>query len=225
MIRRYTTSRVFLALLAFTSAYFVQSHVVRTDPAPKDALALNASRKFVTWKSCSEVSVVLGGKNLSQEKERLVRESLDIVASATGLSFNIIGTTKQVPQTNWALRGKKASGAAYPPVYIGWLDYWETDILEGGDTLGAAVANPAVVNSRRQLVTGAVVFNNYLYPSLKASSGPGETKRNLVLHELGHLVGLNHAATGGIMHGNPDRWPSGFTARDLLTFGALTGNC
>lgn len=225
MLRRSTTSRVFLALLAVTSAYFVQPHVVRTDPVPKDALVLKASRKFVTWKSCSEVSVVLGGKNLSQEKERLVRESLDIVASATGLSFDITGTTKQVPQTNWALRGTKASGAAYPLVYIGWLDDWETDILEGASTLGATVANPAVVNHRRQLVTGAVVFNNALYPSVNASSGPGETRRNLVLHELGHLVGLNHAAISGIMHGNPDRWPSGFTAHDLSTFDALTGNC
>lgn len=220
--------RTLLVLPIVAAAYFVLPNISQHTALPESAYAQHASSETVTWRNCKPISVILGKKNMDPEKNRLVRDSLKTIASATGLSFNIIGTTDEIPQINWSIVGPKSPYTQYPPVYIGWLNNEETDILATDDilgTLGAAVANPITTNSHRQLVSGAVIFDNSLYQSLSASNASGETRRNLVLHELGHLVGLGHVGSPGIMHSNPAIWPSGLTARDLKTFGELPTNC
>ena len=217
--------RALLALPIVAAAYFVLPNILQHTDPPESAYTQRASRETVTWRNCKPISVVLGKKNMDPDKNRLVRESLKAMTEATGLSFVISGTTDEIPQTNWSIVGPKAPGAQYPPVYIGWLENEETDILSTRDTLGATVANPITTNSHRQLVSGAVVFNNSLYQSISASSASGETRRNLVLHELGHLVGLDHVESLSIMHSNPATWPIGLTLRDLKNLGNLPTNC
>lgn len=217
--------RALLALPIVAAAYFILPNIAERTVTPESAYAQRTQHETVTWRNCKPISVILGKKNMDLGKNRLVKESLKAVADATGLSFVIIGTTDEIPQINWSIVGPKAPGAQYPPVYIGWLNNEETDILAGGDTLGAAIANPITTNSHRQLVSGAVVFSNSLYQSISPSKASGETRRNLVLHELGHLVGLDHVGSLSIMNTNPAKWPNGLTSRDLKTFGELPTSC
>lgn len=217
--------QIFLVLPVLAAVYFMVPNTAQQVATPESAYAQQTLRQTVTWRNCEPISVVLGKKNMNLEKNRLVRESLKFVADATNLRFVIVGTTDEIPQIDWSIVGSKAPGAQYPPVYIGWLDDEETDILADRSTLGAAVANPITVNSGRQLVSGAVVFNNSLYQSVGSSKTSGETKRNLIIHELGHLVGLDHVTSPSIMHSNPDKWPSTPTLDDLKTFGKLPTNC
>ncbi len=222
----YTRSlRIFLVLPVLVVAYVMAPNRAQQVVTPESAYAQQTLRKTVTWKNCEPISVVLGKKNMTPEKNRLVRESLKFVGDATGLRFVIVGTTGEIPQIDWSIVGPKAPGAQYPPVYVGWLDDEETNILADNSTLGASVANPIAVKSDRQLVSGAVVFNNSLYQSVSSSKTSGETRRNLMIHELGHLVGLGHVTSPSIMHSNPDKWPSTPTLEDLKTFDKLPTNC
>jgi hypothetical protein len=62
------------------------------------------------------------------------------------------------------------------------------------------VANPATVDGVKRIVTGAVVFDAGEYEDFAGGTGPGKTRRNLLLHEIGHLLGLEHVEGAGLMH-------------------------
>lgn len=225
MTWRMRTFKIVAALPVMAALYFVSLDLPFRHGGSGVRHHAHGATQTVTWRDCEPISVVLGDRNLDPAKEALLRESLAVLASASGLSFKIVGTTGEVPQIDWALSGPKMPGSSYPPVYVGWVHRDETNILRDEKVLGSAVANPAVKNSVRQLVTGAVVFNDSLYRSLDASNGPGETQRNLVLHELGHLLGLGHVEHASIMNADPGKWPAGLNAHDLTALGGLPARC
>ena len=81
---------------------------------------------------------------------------------------------------------------------------------------------------RRAYVTGQVVFDRADLGQLAPGFGTGRVRGNLVLHELGHLVGLDHVDDRSQMlhttvHGaTPDGYAAGDRA-GLARLGAASG--
>ena len=122
--------------------------------------------------------------------------ALQLLATATGLKFVNDGTTTVIPSTRY---GADASG--HPkPVVIAWATPAQTDGL--GVTFsgplqphelgrGGASARVDPFTGHGVHVSGSVVIDAQASAILKPGFGPGGVGV-LLLHELGHLVGLGH---------------------------------
>jgi hypothetical protein len=151
----------------------------------------------------------------------LVQEAIRRLSAATGLRFQYDGPTNTVPRFEEPAQSRNVTdiGSEFTPVFIGWATPSETDIWAhaGKDVLG--VGGPetlSIANGAGQMyVSGHAV----LLPDadVPATFGPGITAGNLLMHELGHVVGLDHVTeTGEIMA--PDLTkedPDGYGPGDL----------
>jgi len=178
---------------------------------------------LVTWRTCGPIPVLVnpgpGGAAATAE----IVAALEEVTVLTGLRFTVAGT-ELVPRSDWAVSAP-ASGAGFAPVLIGWVDPSATDLLRPG-AAGATVANPAVVAGVRQIVTGAIALDAGQYEAFGAAGSSGKTRRNLLLHEIGHLLGLDHAHGPGLMDPVVGRHsPDGFHPAEVAALARAYAAC
>jgi hypothetical protein len=163
--------------------------------------------------------------------EALVAEAIARVSAATGLRFIYDGPVEHVP-TSGSFPSPNASvslSEAFAPVVIGWANRSETDLWasDGADTLGVGGPRTIVFDNDEKLSVSGFAL---LAPSdsLEPGFGPGLTAGNVLLHELGHLIGLDHVEdTGEVMQARldrttPDGWGPG-DRRGLWELGASRG--
>ena len=158
-------------------------------PKPPDQGQWSFQRKQdgrpVSYDPCRTIHYVVRVGNGPLNGWSLVQEGVERLSRATGLQFVLDGPSDEVPQ--WDDVRDPAR-----PVFIGWADDRETDIWShGGDVVGIGgseiVRRPDGVEV---FSTGYVVLkpDNRLPPTFAV----GETEGSVLLHELGHLVGLDH---------------------------------
>jgi hypothetical protein len=129
--------------------------------------------------------------------EALVAEAIARVEAATGLRFAYDGTVDAAP-TSGSFPAPNASvtlSESFAPVVIGWADREETDLWasEGHDTLGVGGPRTIVFDDDEKLsVSGFALLTPN--DTLRVGFGPGLTAGNVLLHELGHVVGLDHVS-------------------------------
>lgn len=145
----------------------------------------------VVWQTCAPIEVRVnagpGGAGAFSE----IRNAFDEMSQLTGLQFTLTRSDDLVPRSNWAASDQARALGSPPPVIIGWVEPSETDLLRSG-VAGAAVANPLRSGSQRSIVSGAIALDANQYGSFQNRNGDGKTRRNLLLHEIGHLLGLDH---------------------------------
>jgi hypothetical protein len=117
-------------------------------------------------------------------------------AKAAGMSFSYAGTAT-LAYNDSAFTLKPADGSAAPSrhIYLAFVADADSDRM-GGGVVG--LGSPTTVwPSSKEIVNGAAVFRT---DHIK-KAGTREAKA-LYLHELGHVLGLGHAAEdANIMHG------------------------
>ena len=181
---------------------------VRVRPAytPVGAAAQHAfqrdtrTRRLVRWDPCRPIRWVFNPASSPRDGLAQVREGIRRIRLATGLDLRYAGTTRQKPDPHGAgLRGAE--------VIVGWrtaADYapfrGTSAVGRGGNAFygGWREAGGARVN---RAVRGGVVLNASLEPALPGGYGPGFTWGEVILHELAHVVGLDHTpAEEQVMH-------------------------
>lgn len=173
---------------------------VRTQPG---------SDEPVSYNPCRPVEYVVNPAGAPAGYRQLVADAVSEVSAATGFRFDDRGSTD--------LRPLQASGAPLfnrSPVVIGWVSPQDESRLEG-DVAGVG-GSTAVERTPRHLtfVTGVVALDREAFAQL-AADGKDEAARAIVMHELGHVVGLAHvddpgelmfpASTGRATFGPGDR--------------------
>lgn len=133
----------------------------------------------VAWDPCREIHYEINPDDGPDDAEAFVAEAVDEVSSITGLQFVYDGTTDRRPgSTEYAYR---------QPVLVSWATEDEVPDLEGDVVgLGGAVAT-GMNGGRLRYVTGDVTLDTDLEFDLDS-----DVARGVLLHELGHLVGLDH---------------------------------
>ncbi len=198
---------IVMVMVGLSAAPAIQARIDGTLGAPVDASseplsappAVTASgpHEFVRtvdggpvrYDPCAPIHVVINPRTAVEGADRMVAEALDSVSAATGLTFVDDGTTDEAPSTR---RG--GAPGSRGPVLIAWSDPEESTSLKGAV---AGVAGSISTRGGRWFDTGAVTLDGPQLKRIVRQRSGWEAARAVVLHELGHLVGLDHVDAEG----------------------------
>lgn len=192
-----------------------------TDPADYSFLAESPDGTPIRWDACSTIPVIVNASSAEPGAVDDVKESLAQITALTGLNFDYQGETSEIPQSDWYL--KSWPNRDYPPLIIAWATPDTSSILVSNGDSGRASANPALINGESRYVTGVVVLNAKHNSIYEPGFGEGQTRGNLLLHEIGHAIGLGHAEhRGEMMNGEiSPQTPASYAAGDLAGLAQL----
>lgn len=158
--------------------------------------------QVIRWDPCQTVHYRV---NLSQassgawtDLQRAIRE----LHYRTGLNFVYDGRTSVIPQSGYG--ADTVSWSKPAPLVIAWAKpgtgYGRSNLLLGGSNSGqggwqAYGWTDGNGSHPLRIRTGFVVLDSTKNRLYRAGFGSGQTRGELLLHELGHAVGLNHAAS------------------------------
>jgi hypothetical protein len=155
-------------------------------------MARHADGSPVTFDPCRPVHVAVNAANEPAGGRDLLLQALGELSTATGLQFVMDGDTTEVMSSGRRTYQPDRYGDRWAPVLLTW-DSPAGNPLLAGDVLGRAGPQPftgAAADSTRW-VTAQAVFNA---PALDARMRLGQDAdaKAVLLHELAHVVGLDH---------------------------------
>lgn len=176
----------------------------------------HGSKKPITWDPCRPIHYVVRPDHAPPGGNRLLTGAFAQISRATGLKFVNDGTTTEAPVEDRESFQVKRYGVRWAPVYVVWATKQEVPDF-GVEFAGEAGPVPMTTASGdATYVTGTVSLSVDYFNSAAAAARPAEA-REIVLHELGHLVGLAHSPdTTQVM------FPRG-SGRPVLGAGDLAG--
>ena len=151
----------------------------------------DGSGRPVTFDPCRPIHYTVRPEGQPPSGPSMLAAALSEVSTATGLVFVGDGETRDGPSEDY---GTSAwSSAAPAPVLIAWSTEAESPIL-AGDVAGYAgpvqVAPTGPASAR--YVSGQVVLDAEDLAHAPGDLAGAAAVRTVLLHELGHLVGLGH---------------------------------
>jgi hypothetical protein len=149
----------------------------------------------VRWNPCDPIHYVIDPGMAPQGSLDDVHTSIARISAATGIPFVYDGLTSEVPERDRGPVDPQEYGDRWAPLLIGWVRPDQTDIAFTGNGHDfAAVARPLTApTDPRQFVSGWIAVNQ-LDPNPPGWDEPGD-QGPTVLHELGHIMGLDHVAS------------------------------
>ena len=153
-------------------------------------LRQRANGSPVRWNPCEPIHYQTNLTGAPQDEFADVEEATRRVTAATGIRFVYDGPTNALPPgISDAPHVRTPPGQTSAPLLIAWLDHEEwLDI--GGTDREVALALPIPESDGFYYDTGFVAVNGtqHLLPGF----GVGPTWGPVILHELGHIMGLGH---------------------------------
>jgi hypothetical protein len=145
------------------------------------------------WNPCAPIHYVISTAEApSAAAAADLRTAIGIVSAASHLTFVFDGTINALPSSSWlTTAGPGANG--WPPVLIGWERAGQSDVNLSGYAAASTMWQASSIvagGGGFAMVAGTIAFN---VEHTELSQGFGARSwGEAYLHELGHLVGLNH---------------------------------
>lgn len=147
----------------------------------------------VTYDPCRPISVVMNNRTAPAYGAELVEEGLAEISRITGLVFSIEGETNERPFSQRSPYLPDRYGERWAPVLVAWSDPGETPDLEGLVTgIGGSSYIASADRASVTYVSGIVILDGPQLDQAYRFGGGRQAVLGVILHELGHLVGLNH---------------------------------
>lgn len=143
----------------------------------------------IGYDPCRPIEVEINPDGAPEVHEQLVRTAMEHVSEASGLRFELVGTTDS---RRFLTRGE--TGARRPSI-VGWSTEDEYAEL-AGDVAGIGGSGMLQIGDRGRLTSGAVVLDIDAFDEM-LDRGQREAAQAIVDHEFGHLVGLDHVDDPG----------------------------
>jgi len=168
----------------------------------------------VGWDPCRTIHYETNLQGAPANELDDVQGAIARVSAATGIPFAYDGPTKALPfGVDGAPRVVTPPGEEAPPLLIAWLDEKEFEDVGGNDSL-VGLALPVAEPDGLHYDTGFVALNGsqHLLPGF----GIGPTWGPVILHELGHIMGLGHVPDANeLMFAQENPVVNGFGKGDL----------
>ncbi len=150
------------------------------------SMTQRGSDEPVSYNPCRPIEYVINPVGGPANGTELIESAIGVVSDATGFRFRYEGTSN-----DRAFESRTGMfGAA--PVLFGWAT--ETEIPRLADDVSGLGGSAAEEQSpgRRVYVTGMVVLDREDFEDLARRPDGEAQQRAVVVHELGHVVGLAH---------------------------------
>lgn len=146
----------------------------------------------VGYDPCKPIHYVVNPRTAFKGSIAIRETAIKQIKAATGIHFVFDGWTDEAPS-------KKPRTAAHP-VLLAWSDPAESPRLKGS-IAGLGGSQPALVGNTWFLVSGTIWLDGPQLQQIRDSPGGARSARAVIMHELGHLLGLAHVdAPDQIMH-------------------------
>jgi hypothetical protein len=147
----------------------------------------------VAYDPCRPVDVVVNEVQAPPGSAGIVEEAVAEVAHATGLRIGVVGTTDEPANPDRPARDRDRYGGDWSPVLVAWTDPAQVPALAGDVAgLGGSQSAPAMTTEPRHFVTGSVSLDAPQLARVLGRENGRAVLRAIVMHELGHVVGLRH---------------------------------
>ncbi|MFF5793439.1 matrixin family metalloprotease [Paeniglutamicibacter sp. NPDC012692] len=203
-----------------------------TPPAAQDSTAYrlhpspDKKQKFVAYDPCRPIHYVIRPDGAPANAERLVHEAVQAVSAASGLQFIYDGTTSEGPSGQRTQYQPERYGKRWVPVLVTWSSPAEIPALAGdvaglgGSSYVSARGTPLVFVAGQVNLDGPDVAAMMLH-----SQGP-EHVRAVIMHEFGHVLGLDHVEDPNQLMFEGPSYRTSFAPGDLAGLAVLgTGAC
>jgi hypothetical protein len=181
----------------------------------------------VAYDPCRPVHYVVRPDNAPAGGEEAVHAGFARLAEVTGLRFVHDGGSDEATTLDRPIFQPERYGDRWAPVLVAWETEEQNPAL-AGHTVGQAGSVAVSLGERpRVFVTGTVSLDAGRMPEIIALRDGAATARAIILHELGHLVGLGHVDDGQqLMYPEARREVPDFAPGDLTGLTVLgSGPC
>ena len=153
----------------------------------------------VTTATTISYAVNTGGNST---RVALVQEALAQVTSYSGLRFRYVGSVSYVPHyavlhypagDRLMFNAAQQRAATHADLVIGWVSASKTNLFSGDEAGVGTVSWTGSYRSQLRIVEAAALIK--LGVRLRPGFTTGASEGSLLLHEIGHAVGLNHVGT------------------------------
>ncbi len=180
----------------------------------------------VAYDPCRPISIVINDRKAPPGGAHLVRDALDQVSEITGFVFEIEGNTSEMPDLPRPPHQPDRYGDRWAPVLVVWADESDIPELEGSAGLGGSSFVRAPGTDVDVYVSGVVILHTSVIGDLMGSTRGWLIAEGIVLHELGHLVGLGHVDDPNELMYHDASYQYSFGPGDLTGLAALSaGRC
>jgi hypothetical protein len=150
--------------------------------------ALKLHGQPVHWNKCQTIDYRLSSSKAPAHALKQVKRAIKLLHRGSGLRFKYLGKSKLIPGNTTTLPG-------HTRLLIGWSTPAKSSVLARSGGAEAGVGGFSYM-STGEIIQGSVVLNRKVTLTSGFGKGPkvGEqgTVGELLLHELGHAVGLAH---------------------------------
>lgn len=160
------------------------AYVLQESPDP--------DQSFTAYDPCRPVHYVVRPDYAPPGTEQLVQEAVAAVSAATGLQFVYDGITSEAPTADRDAYQPDRYGKKWAPILIAWSTPEESPDLAGRVAGTGGSSSVRVPGEPYVYVTGQVQLDGPgLTETMAFPDGPALV-RAIIMHELAHVVGLDH---------------------------------
>ncbi|MEO5778267.1 MAG: matrixin family metalloprotease [Arthrobacter oryzae] len=186
-----------------------------TASAAYSFLATNPDGSPVGYSPCRPLHYVVNSELEPADAERLVEDSIDTISRATGIKFINDGPTDETPSPSRDPYQKDTYGDRWAPLLIVWTTPEAAPQL-GGTVIGTGGSTHfSFGDGPKSFVTGSLELDA---PQIARDLGRADGAAYataVILHELGHVMGLDHVQDPAQLMYREIGTPDGFAAGDL----------
>lgn len=171
--------------------------VAVTGSGPHAFLHTQTDGSPVGYDPCRPVHFVVRPDHAPASGDALLADAVVRIQAATGLVLVDDGPTSEAPSEDRAVVQRRY-GAGWAPVLVVWSDPVESPVLAGDvGGIGGSSVVPAAHGGRTYLAAGSLVLDAADLERILVGPDGYPRARAVVLHELGHVVGLDHVDAPG----------------------------